>query len=139
MKQVLRDKNYYILRFDKGEEAISGIAEFCSTEKISAGFFRMIGATDDLVLAYYDIEKKNYENHEKKERLEISSVIGNISVMEDKIVIHAHGTFSDKDLKVIGGHIKKLIVSLTCEVMFTKLDGTLERAHDDETGLNLLK
>ena len=139
MKVILQDTTIVVLRFDKGEEVFEKLLSFVAEKSITAGVFTAIGASSEVVLAVYDIEKKEYHDNELAENLEIVSVIGNIGQMNDNPILHAHGTFSNKALQTFGGHIKKLVVSATCEVTLTKLDGTLTRAFDEETGLNLLE
>ncbi|MEO8637416.1 MAG: PPC domain-containing DNA-binding protein [Candidatus Taylorbacteria bacterium] len=139
MKLILEDDNYFVCRFDKGEEVMQGIADFCREREIGAGFFSAIGSVGELVLSYYNLENKKYEDRDFREKLEVTGVIGNVSLMKDLPLIHAHGTFSDKDMQVYGGHVKKLVVSATVEVMFTKLNGKIMREFNEETGLNLLQ
>ena len=83
--------------------------------------------------------EKEYEDKHIMEDLEIIGVIGNVATLGDTIMVHAHGTFSDRNMHVLGGHIKKIIVSATGEVMFNKLEGAVAREYDDNTGLNLMK
>lgn len=139
MKIIIEDNNYRVLRFNKGEEVISGIAGFCQDHRITASYFTIIGATDDLTLSYYNLTDKKYEDHEIKDRLEITGVIGNVGLLDGQQMIHAHGTFSDENLQVIGGHIKRMVVSATAEVMLTILSGEITRGYDEETGLNLMQ
>lgn len=51
---------------------------------------------------------------------------------------HVHGTFGSWDLAGVGGHVKEMVVGLTCELLVTPLDGPLTRIFDDETGLKLI-
>jgi len=138
MDIILKDKNSYVLRFNRGEEVVEGISDFCHQEAIDAAYFSMIGATQSVTLAYYNLDEKKYEDRELNERLEIAGATGNVSVFDGKTVVHAHGSFSDKELKVFGGHIKKILVSVTCEVVLKALTGTLNRSYDPEMGMNLL-
>jgi len=138
VKVILKENNVYLLRCDKNEEVLEQLLSFATSEKITAAVFQAIGASREVVLAYYDLEKKEYLDRTFSEDLEIVSVTGNIAHMNSKPILHAHGVFSNRALKTFGGHIKKLVVSATCEVMLTKLQGELIRSFDEETGLNLL-
>lgn len=135
----MQDGNNLLLRFSKGEEVVAGLIAFALQEKIGAAHYTAIGAAGEVVLSYYNLQDKQYQDTELKENLEIVSVIGNIAHLESKPVVHCHGTFSRQDLSVVGGHIKKLVVSATCEVYLNKLPATIARAFDEETGLNLLQ
>ncbi|MCR4310971.1 MAG: DNA-binding protein [Candidatus Taylorbacteria bacterium] len=138
MNVVLTDGQQHIVRFDKGEEVIAGIKDFCDEYEIKAGSLSGIGATGGVVLSYYKVSEKEYEDKVCEEELEIVSLSGNISRMGSDVVVHAHGVFSDATMKTYGGHVKKLTVSVTCEVVITTFPGALDRAHDEDTGVNLL-
>lgn len=138
MHVILQEKEKYILRFDLEEEVVGGLIEFAQVEKIDAAHFTAIGASGEILLSSYNLESKQYEDRSIQEDLEITGMVGNIALMENKLIIHAHGTFSRKDFSVIGGHVKKLIVSATCEVHLTRLSGKMERVYNEQTGLNLL-
>lgn len=118
---------------------VTRLTEFCKENNIFAGFFSGLGACSEVMLAYYDLERKEYLDHHKKEDLEIVSLTGNIAKMDEKIVIHVHGSVSNRAFQTFSGHVKKLVVSATCEVHLTTLPKRMERAFDEETGLNLLK
>lgn len=139
MKVILEDKNVSILRFDAGEDVIKEIAKFCSEESIDGASFYAIGAAKQVTLSYYNLSTKTYQDKTFSEELEITGVLGNVATMEGNIVVHAHGTLGKDTYQIIGGHVKELIVSATCEVTLTKLEGVIEREYDDVTGLNLMK
>jgi predicted DNA-binding protein with PD1-like motif len=139
MKIIIQDKESYIVRFDRGEELVIGLIAFVVQENIGVAHFTAIGAAGELLLSYYSLPTKEYQDHEIKEDMEIAGLVGNVAYMNNKPVIHAHGTFSRPDLSVIGGHVKKLVVSATCEVHLSQLGGHTTRGFDEETGLNLLQ
>ena len=139
MKIILEEKNRYILRFDKKEEVISELLKFCALKKINAGFFSGLGAIQETDLAWYDVDEKTYKEKTFNEKMEILNFIGNIAVMKGKTVIHCHGTFGSKDMETFGGHVKKIVVAATCEILLESFDGKIEREYSNEIGLNLLK
>lgn len=139
MTVILRDGNMFLLRFDPGEEVLAGLAEFSASESVHTAHFSGIGAAGEVVLSYYDLERKKYRDTDWRERVEIISLSGNVALMDSGTVIHAHGSFSTRDYGVRAGHVKKLVVSATCEIVLQKLEGAAERSYDETTGLNLLK
>ncbi|HSW88375.1 MAG TPA: DUF296 domain-containing protein [Candidatus Saccharimonadales bacterium] len=139
MKVILQDNNTYVLRFDKDEEVIETLAVFCTEKNIKAASFTAIGAAKEVILAYYNLKTQTYQDKTISEDLEITGITGNVGLMNGKIVIHAHGTFGKSNYEIVGGHIKKIIVSATCEVILQNLEGSIERAFNKETGLNLMK
>ncbi len=138
MKLVLQDNNYFVLRFDKGEEVFVSLTRFLSAHNITAAFFNGIGACDQLELSYFDFKSKNYIKTEIKQKLEITSLTGNAAISNGQPALHIHGTFAREDLTAIGGHIFKLVISATCEIFLTRLEGEMKREMDSSLNLNLL-
>ena len=138
MKIIYEDELKAILRFDRGEELMSGLINFAKSSDLPAGTFTGLGACDFVELSYYDLGAREYVKKEFKEDLEITNVTGNISWQGENPAVHMHGTFSKKNFSAIGGHVSKMLVSGTCEVHLQKIAEIIVRGHDEETGLNLL-
>ena len=51
---------------------------------------------------------------------------------------HFHISIGDDEGRVWGGHLNRAVISATCELVVTVLDGRVERKPDPETGLNLM-
>ena len=139
MKAIKTDANNYVLRIDPGEELIEQLRLFCEKEKIGGGWFWAIGAAGEVTLSFYNLETREYEDTVLLERLEIASLTGNLAMKKSELIIHAHGSLSSPDLKTYSGHVKKLLISGTCEVLLRAFDVPLTRASDPETGLNILQ
>src|SRR5438876_614785 len=60
----------FALIFETGEEALSGLTRFASEQNLTASRFTAIGAFSDVVLGYFDWEKKDYERIPVKEQVE---------------------------------------------------------------------
>lgn len=138
MQLVYTNADQYLFRFDKGEDVIAELQSFCSSHHICVGTFTGIGSAEKVVLAYYDLDEKQYEDHTIDERVEVTSMMGHVSIVDDTAHIHAHGVIGNKNLGAQTGHIQSLVVSATCEVMLTALEGSVTRTEDPETGLSLL-
>ena len=135
---IAKEPGRYLLRFDRGEEIVSGLAVFAAQERIPGASFTAIGAAEKVVISFYHGRLKQYEDMVIKDELEIASLTGNIAWKENAPVVHAHGVFSDRNMKSFGGHVKKCVVSFTGEVSLFVFGKKVERAHDEKTGLNLL-
>lgn len=139
MKVFSMNGNVHILVARRGEELIGALTAYCQKQHVKAACLTAIGTCDQVTISWYDLKNKRYEDHEYAEGLEITSLIGNIAKLDGKYVIHAHGTFARRDMTLIGGHIKKMIVSATCEIRLEMFDAELGRKFDSGTGLNLLE
>ncbi len=139
MKVILKDANNYILRFDKGEEVFTKLGEFMQSEQLGACSFNAIGACSEAEVGYYNDHLKDYRKKPFYEELEIISLMGNISMVEGKPFTHAHGMFGRTDFSTIGGHVFKILVSVTCEMHLTRLEGIMQRKNSEELNLKLLE
>lgn len=139
MQQIISDGNTIILRFDKNEDVIKGLIDYCKKQQVTAAHLTGLGACGSVTLSFYDLHKKKYLDKKFDEELEILGITGNIAKLDEKTVLHAHGVFGKQNYQTIGGHVKELIVSATCEIHLTILNDTIKRAYDKKTGLNLLQ
>ncbi|HRN71112.1 MAG TPA: DNA-binding protein [Candidatus Woesebacteria bacterium] len=139
MEIITSKNNIYIISVKKDSDFLKTLTTFAHEKQIHAAYLTAIGACHKLTLAWYNLETKKYEDHEYNEDLEIASLIGNISLVEGKPFIHAHGVFGKQDMSTIGGHIRSMIISAACEVRLEVFDGKIEREFDEVTGLNLMR
>lgn len=139
MKLILKDDHRYILRFDRGEDVIDALKQFAIKEKIGAATFSGLGATDEISISWFDPDEKQYHDHLLTKKLEIVSLNGNIALLDGQPIVHAHGSFSDVELHNRSGHVKKLIVSATCEVSLIAMNGEITRTFDEQSGLYLMQ
>jgi uncharacterized protein len=129
----------YLVRCDIGDEIISSLKDFAAQNKIYSGTIIGIGSIKDPELGYYDIEKKEYIRRQFEGDYELLSLAGNFARLGDEIVLHGHVSLSDAQFRVIGGHLFKANVAVTTEFYIRPGGIELNRGHDDQTGLNLLK
>ena len=59
--------------------------------------------------------------------------------MDGEYYAHLHMSVGNQKGEVFGGHLNRAIVSATCELVITVIDGRVDRVHDEETGLNIFK
>lgn len=97
-----------------------------------------IGAASETVISWYNPHVQTYKDKILKEDLEIVSLTGNVSLLAGEVILHSHGTFSDKNFETFGGHVKKLVISATCELWLRVFTSGILRKPNNEVGLNLL-
>lgn len=129
----------FALIFDKGDEPVSLIAAFAREQKISAARLSAIGAFSDVVLGYFDWEKKKYERIPVHEQVEVLSLLGDIALGEKgEPKLHAHIVVGKRDGTAHGGHLLEGRVRPTLEVLLIQSPAALQKVHDPETGLALI-
>lgn len=116
------------------QEAITQTAEKAC---IKAGFLILIGSLKKAKMGFF--HKGRYQPIEKNEPLEIVSCIGNISMKENKPLVHAHIAVSNRKGEVFGGHVLPgCVIAATGEVvLFEAVDVKLQRKLDETTRLYL--
>lgn len=138
--QYKKIQGTYIVRVEKGEEAIEKLIELCEKEDITAGSIQALGATNKAELLWYDADKKEYSQKVfEGENYEITSFSGNVSRNNGKPYLHCHITLGNRDFVAYSGHCKSVIVSGAFEAVVETLGGEVEREYDEGVGLNLLK
>lgn len=138
MKLISQENNRYTLRLDPGEEFIAAIQAFCEERGIKNAWFSALGSAKELELAYYNLERKEYQPKAIQEDVEILNITGNIALKEGKVFCHAHGVFSRADMSTLGGHINLCVISATCEVQLDAREGDAQRTFDETIGLHIL-
>ena len=133
-----KSKEGYIIRLEKGDKVIESLVGFCRKKKIICGFFNGIGASSYTKLMHYDSGAKKYSSRIIKSPLEIVSLSGNVTLMDNDQYLHCHACLSDKNMKVYAGHLKEAIISATCEILLITSDASVKRRYDDKIGLNLM-
>ena len=132
------NSNGTVIVIQRGEEVISRITNYAREHSLKAAWVSGLGGAGTVTLGFYDIATKSYEWKALDTPLEILNLTGNLATVDGAPFWHVHGTFGGRDYQAIGGHVKELVVGLTCELLVTSLGTSLTRVFDDETGLKLL-
>ena len=132
-------KTTFVLVFDKGDEALRNLQDFALAQGLSAAHFTGIGAFSDATLGFFDMERKDYRRIVIDEQVEVLSLTGNVALADDKPKIHVHAVVGKQDGTAHGGHLLVAHVRPTLEVILMESPAHLQRVHDVETRLALLK
>ncbi|SFT36010.1 hypothetical protein SAMN05421857_0376 [Chryseobacterium formosense] len=108
----------YMLVFAKGDEVVSGLTDFATEYEIKSAHYQGIGSAFETELGWFDFDRQEYLVN-TVDIAEVTSIIGNITWYEGKPVAHTHTTVSLKDGSVKGGHLLKMIVGPTIEIIMT--------------------
>lgn len=118
----------FAIRLHKGDDLKRSICELCLDK--TGVVLSAVGCLSNLKVRLAG----GKDFFEKQADYEIVSLMGTITNGK----AHIHGSFSDADGKVIGGHLcEGSIINTTCELVLGILDEyDSSRLYDDKTGYN---
>jgi len=121
-----------------GTDLLEEITQVCREYDIKLGRVEALGAVQKARVGYYDQQKQEYQYVTLDHHLEITHLVGNISLKDGEIMVHAHITLADDSGKAFGGHLATGTVVFAGEFILQALEGErFERELDSETGLPL--
>ncbi len=126
-------------RLAKGEDLLAALEKVARDQAITLGEVQALGAVSQARLGYYNQAERQYYLLELDRPLEIASLIGNISLKDDKPMVHAHVTLADQDGRAFGGHLADGTLVFACEFAIQEYRSAipLVRRLDEPTGLFL--
>lgn len=124
---------------DTGDEVSACLLQVAKEQELTAASFSGLGALREVVLGYFDWEKKDYREIRIPEQVEILNLTGNVALSDGEPKLHPHIVVGKSDGTAWGGHLLKGIVRPTLEVVLMETPAHLHRKSDPETGLALLE
>ncbi|MGN0522896.1 MAG: PPC domain-containing DNA-binding protein [Eubacterium sp.] len=132
-----RFDNTIIAKIDKNEEIISKVKEIALKENIKLASVQALGAVNDFTVGVFKTAEKEYLANNFKGSFEIVSLNGTVNTFNDEFYCHLHMSAGNEKGEVFGGHLNRAVVSATCEMVITIIDGRVDRRFDEQIGLNL--
>lgn len=137
-KAILHPGSVIIGRLPQGVDLLDGLMAVCRENGISMAHLSALGAMQRATIGYYNQTSRCYEYINIDEPVELLDLVGNASLRDNSVVIHAHVTLADRSGKALGGHLAPGTIVFACEYTITSLEGEpLKRTHDAQTGLHL--
>jgi hypothetical protein len=127
-----------IYSLEAGARVPDDILAIANKEKIATASVEAIGGVEELRLGHFDRAAKKHVEHDFHEFFEVASLLGNITVKDDKPFLHVHGIFGRRDLSVLGGHVMSARVYPLMELVLTPTKNRALRRFDDDLGLNTI-
>lgn len=137
VKDTPEEKVYAVI-FYKGDDAMSGLTDFAIQNHIDDAHFTGIGAVNGATLAWLDPAAKIYHRIPVTEQAEVISLIGDITIFNEKPIVHMHAVLARHDGTTVGGHVFELDVNPTLEVMVTVNTVPLKRKPDEASGMKVI-
>ena len=128
----------FILVLRLGENLFENIIRCANTINLKAASLSGLGALEDVVVAYYNLHTKTFQQKLFKGTYELISLNGNISLSNNKPNVHIHAALGTEEYNVIGGHIMGAIVSATAEICITPLSGPMHREYKEQFATKII-
>ena len=123
-------KNYVVV-LAKDDEVMSGLTDFARQNKVTSASFNAIGAFSHATVAWFDDSKKEFKLNPINQQVELVSMIGNITLVNDEPAVHTHVSVASSDGTMRGGHVINAFVFPTLEVFMTVYPTALHKERDE--------
>jgi predicted DNA-binding protein with PD1-like motif len=129
----------HILKPPYGSDLVKELNDFVHAQGINLAWFSGIGAVSRATIRYYDQPKQQWVDLEHDERLEVTGMIGNVSLLDGEPIVHAHISFADEQGRCFGGHLGPNTLVFNMEILLTTLSAAKSaiRKLDAQTGLTI--
>ncbi len=140
MKYSRSGADSYLIRLDSGDDVIPSLEKFAENEHIQSASFQGLGSLQSARIGHFDFKKTHqYVFQEYPEDLEVLSAIGNITLLDNKPIIHVHLSLSRRDCSQLGGHADQGCIVNLLEIQLKKMKTVYHRKKDAELGLNIIE
>lgn len=137
MKKV-KSSGFFMGKLSHGSDLLEEFTDICQKEDVRLGRIEAIGAVKRACIGFYNQQAREYQYLELNRPLEITSLVGNVSLKDGNPIVHAHITLADESGKAYGGHLAPGTIIFACEFFLESIEGPcFSRGFDDETGLPL--
>jgi predicted DNA-binding protein with PD1-like motif len=136
--QRVHSRDIVMGKLSCGCDLLEELTNVATERDVKLGRIEAIGAVQKARIGFYNQETRIYQFIALDHPLEITNLIGNISLKDGNPFVHAHIILSDESGKSYGGHLAPGTVIFACEFILEAFDGpAYNRCFDEETGLPL--
>ncbi len=134
----------YVVVFEEGEEAFSGLTEWAADHQVSAAQVTAVGAFERATVGWFDRAVRDYRRIEIAQQCEVLSLLGDIALgaPDDggtpRPQPHLHAVLGLSDGTTRGGHLLEGRVWPTLEVVVRETPAQLRKTHKPDVGLALI-
>jgi len=130
----------YAVVLETGEEVMACLRQFVTKERIFGAQLTAIGALSDVVLQYFDWDKKEYQGIPVREQVEVASMIGDVAEgLDREPTLHIHLVVGKRDGSALAGHLARAHVRPTLEIIINESPTHLRKKRDPQSGLALIR
>lgn len=128
----------FVVVMGKDDEAMAELMNFAREREVTGAGLTAVGAARDGLLGYFDPTEMVYRDIPLTGQAEVLSFVGDVAVQGTSPALHVHGVFGFRDGSTVGGHVQRLNVWPTLEIVVTETPKHLAKRVDEETGLALI-
>ena len=122
----------------RGDRLPEALVELAKQQGWASGSISGLGGVTNVQLAYFDVLRREYLPIAVDGIVELVSLTGNLSIVNDAPFWHLHAVVSDRDGHTTAGHLMSLEVAITLECWIDAAHEPITRRRDEQTGLNFL-
>ncbi|MGG5823589.1 PPC domain-containing DNA-binding protein [Falsiroseomonas sp. HW251] len=130
----------FVVVLETGDEVRNSLHRLAEDEGLSGAQLSAIGALRCATIRWFDWEAKQYRPIPVEEQVEVVSLLGDIALdTEGQPKLHLHAVLGRRDGSAMGGDLERGEVRPTLEIVVTESPTHLQRVHDPQTGLALIR
>lgn len=137
MKSAQLDPNNYVLCLEPGDDIHDSVQTFCDQNNINNAAIQGIGSVDSPTLAHYTMKTKQFTDKRLEGIYEVTSLLGNIALVDGKPFAHIHVTVSDPEMVPHAGHLVKAQCSATLELIINSYPSHHWKTDNEPIGLKV--
>jgi len=127
----------FLIRLHAGEELVEMLTDWVQEAGVNGGTVQGLGGVRNVVLAFYNLDKKIYTQWKNPGNWEMVHLWGNLTHRDGKPFWHLHAVISDGEGNCKAGHLVSAEISITAELVVKPWSESVQRLPDESTGLNL--
>jgi len=112
------------------------LTDFVLNQNIKSGQVTGIGAVNEATLRFFDFSTKDYVDKKFDEQMEVTNISGNVSLLDDKPLLHLHITLGRQDYSAIAGHLLDAKIRGAGEFFFYPLTIEIHKFKNEDIGIN---
>jgi predicted DNA-binding protein with PD1-like motif len=137
MRHAALDDHTFALRLDPGDDILHALQQFCVESGVNNAGVQGVGSIDSPTLAHYSIKTKDFTDKHLEGIYEVTSLLGNVALIDGQPAAHLHVTLSDHEMHALGGHLVKGKCSATLELIVASYPTNHTKSQDEAIGLKV--
>lgn len=131
------DDHTFAVRLELGEDVHEHIQQFCRDQGVNNAAVTALGSLDSPTLAHYSVKTKQFTDKRLDGIFEVTSLLGNVALVDGQPFAHLHVTLSDEHMRTFGGHLVKGACSATLELVIQSYPSDYSKTPDETVGLTV--